>query len=91
MKYISTFVTTLIQLKNEPKCNMTCCLEVLQLVSDAHGDVSGICSEPKMASGFIGSSGQQGISSLPEDAAFELQERDDDDTREEVDRKEGSD
>jgi hypothetical protein len=38
-------MVTVTVLKENPECSMTCCLEVFQLVSDAHGEVHDICNQ----------------------------------------------
>lgn len=45
VKYISSILKTIKSLKNEPKCSVSCCLEILQLVTDAHGDATDIIDE----------------------------------------------
>ena len=40
VKYISNVVTTVLAFKEDPKCNALCCLEILQLVTDAPGEVN---------------------------------------------------
>lgn len=45
VKYISSILTTIKSFKNEPRCSVSCCLEILQLVTDAHGDATDIIDE----------------------------------------------
>jgi hypothetical protein len=54
VKYISNIVTTLLALKNNPQCNATCCLEILQLVTDAESDVTNISVEPATSQDLFG-------------------------------------
>lgn len=46
VKYIASIVTTLMSLKEEPKCNVSCCLEVLQIAINAQGEMTDVCNEP---------------------------------------------
>jgi hypothetical protein len=47
-------VAEIIALKKEPRCDVSCCLEILQLVSDAHGEFASMSSQPKMTVGLLG-------------------------------------
>lgn len=46
-------------MKKEPKCDVLCCLEILQVVGDAHMDMSGVCTQPSFAADGLKASGNQ--------------------------------
>jgi hypothetical protein len=54
-------IQTVVSLKKKPECSMLCCLELLQLVGDAHGEMSGVCAQPSMTEDSL----RNGVSELP--------------------------
>lgn len=59
VKYATSIIQTLLNLKKEPKCDVLCCLEILQVVGDAHMDMSGVCTQPSLAEDGLKASGNQ--------------------------------
>lgn len=73
--------------KNEPKCNVSCCLEILQLMSDAQGEVGSVCTEPKINENLFGDAGgdqptldgvSSNIQTIEEDVEEDVEENEDD-------------